>query len=201
MICDKTLFGIEPTCEPLQRGFEADGVIFKRSDIDWSASSIDGTTAEIVLKTGVAAALVKQPYNSPFNGSEMSLNVGTYVSTWNKNINVVLMSVGPNTSEVVNGFVGSDCVLILRNKTKEDGTQAGKIDADSAEYEIFGLEQGLKVSAGTRTPYDEETLGGTLLTLTETGADNHGIFLWKTSKTVTDAMYAALMTSSNNNNG
>lgn len=201
MICDKTLSGqVGANCSeyPLTKGFEQDGIIMPRSNIDFGASTIGDTTAAIVMKSRTSGIPVKQIFNQPFNGSEMSLNVGTYVSTWNKNINVLLMSVGPNTSSIVNALVNNDCVLILRNKTKNDA-QEGEIAENKAasEYEIFGLEQGLKVSAGTRTPYDEETLGGTLLTLTETGADSHGKFLWDTDKTTTDAMYQSLLTPSN----
>lgn len=194
MICETLIAnGIEFNCGAISRGFEADGVIINRADIDFAASTLDGNTTTLVLKTGKTGYKVKQFGNAPFEGSEITLNVGTYVNTWTKNIQVLFPSIGKNTSDLIDNLVSGDVVLVLRNKQKTDLLKVSSQTAVACEYEIFGFEQGMKVSAGTRTPNDEDTLGGTLLTLTETGAASHAIYLWAgQSAAATAEAYAAL---------
>lgn len=198
MFCDQLIsYGIKLSCAtPIVKGFEPDGIIINRADIDFTQSSFDANhEGTIVLKSGKTGFPIAMPVNNPYEGSEITLNVGTYANTWTKNIQVILLSVGSGTSKLVDELVNGDVVLILRNKTKTDvytSTESGGNPA-SSEYEVFGFEQGMKASAGTRTPNDDETLGGTLLTLTETNAPSHGLFLWTTSKSATDAAYASLL--------
>ena len=169
-----------------------------RADIDFATSTLTAAAGKgsVVLKSSKTGYPVKQSPRNSFDGSSMELNVGTYLNTWTKNINVLLMSVGPDTTDIVNKLVNGDCVLILRNRTKEDAAWTGTgTNPQESEYEVFGWEQGLKVSAGTRTPNDEDTMGGTQLTLTETGASSHGLFMFVTSKEATDQAYEALLPS------
>lgn len=194
MVCEELLTaGYSHACDGQRRGFEADGVIINRADIDFSTSTLKTGTNKgtIVLKSGAKGYAIVQPANNPFDGSASELNVGTYVNTWTKNIQVLLMSVGPDTSALVDKLVNANCVLILRNKQKYDS--GSSTPDDESEYEVFGIENGLKVSAGSRTPNDEDTMGGTLLTLTESNAPSHGMFMWDTDKATTDAAYTALV--------
>lgn len=194
MICETLIAnGIEFNCGGVSRGFEADGVIINRADIDFDTSVTTGNTTTVVLKTGKTGYNVKQFGNAPFEGSEISLNVGTYVNTWTKNIQVLIPSIGENTSDLIDNLVSGDVVLILRNKQKTDLLKVGAQAAVACEYEIFGWEQGMKVSAGTRTPNDEDTLGGTLLTLTETGAASHAVYLWASTAEATKTAYESLV--------
>lgn len=199
MICETLLSaGYNPSCQAPQRGFEADGIIINRSDIDFATSTLNATNGKgsVVLKSGKTGYPVKQTPRNAFDGSSMELNVGTYINTWTKNINVLLMSVGPDTTDIVNKLVNGDTVLILRNRTKEDAAwpvDGQGVNPKESEYEVFGWEQGLKASAGTRTPNDEDTMGGTQLTLTETGASSHGLFMFVTDKAATDTAYQSLL--------
>lgn len=207
MICQKLINqGIDARCDlPMVRGFEPDGIIINYDDIDFAATTVpegSDNVRTVVLKSGKTGYPVKQPANSPFTGSESTLNVGTYASTWEHSIQLILMSVGAYTSELVDKLASGRFVLILRNKTKTDaqsGLNGATLVQDASEYQIFGLEQGMTATAGTRTPDDEDTMGGTLITLTETGAPSHGLFLWSGTKASTNLAYNSLLESKHKN--
>lgn len=195
-ICDSLLAAdIQPACEnPLVRGFEVDGVIIPRADIDFTASTINSSNPNIisslVIKSGKRGFHCEQMGATPFSGSTQSLSVGTYQNTWDSSVQLLVPTYGPVTArDIVDALTNGDNVVILRNKVKSDGLDT----ADrSAEYQVFGWWQGMRASAGERDPYSDDTLGGVLMTLTETGSPKSAMFLYGSSKAATDTMYNSL---------
>ena len=95
-----------------------------------------------------------------------------------------------NTPEVANkiidGLANGTFVVILRNKFKGESGEA--------EYQVYGYTQGLVASEGTNEKYSEDTDGGWLITLQETGARLSAMFFFNTDATTTAAAYEALKT-------
>ena len=75
-------------------------------------------------------------------------------------------------------------MVILRNKFKGS--------TGDAEYQVYGYTQGLVASEGTNDKYSDDTDGGWLITLQETGARQSAMFLFDTDAATTAAAYEAL---------
>ena len=173
------------------KGLEADGVLINREDIDFGATVFDTANKNIIktlaLKAGKRGYKVKQLGSTPFTGTKKDLVKGTYVNTWTKTVALAVLENGPQvTRDVIDPISNGTFVAVLRNKTKgADG---------SAEYEIFGYQQGLMASEGSNDAYSDDTQGGYLMTLTEENAPNAGTFLFDTDAKTTAATYASLTT-------
>lgn len=177
--------------EQVVKGLESDGVIINRSDVDFSATVFDTNSPNIIksltLKSGKRGYEVQQLGNTPFTGAKTDLVVGTYRNTWTHEIPIAILANTPEVSEkIIDGLANGTYVLILRNKSK--GTDG------SAEYQVYGYEQGLVVSAGTSEKYSDDTEGGWLITLQETAAPKSALFLFNTDSTTTAQLYEDLKT-------
>lgn len=177
--------------ELIARGLESDGIIINRSDIDFSATVFDATNPNIiktlVLKTGKVGYDVKQLGNTPFTGTQSTLEVGTYRNTWTHQIPIVVLSNTPEVAnKIIDGLSNGTFVVILRNKFKGENGEA--------EFQVYGYTQGLVASEGTNEKYSEDTDGGWLITLQETGARLSAMFFFNTDATTTAAAYEALKT-------
>lgn len=193
-VCDTILAAdIIPNCaSPLVKGFEADGVIIPRSYIEnYTISSQNpNEVQEIQLATGKRGYKCIQQGATPFSGSTQTLTVGTYANTWESSVQLLVPTWGSTTAkDIVDALSNSDNVVILRNKLKNDGATS---TAGTAEYQIFGLQNGMRASAGERDANSDDTLGGVLLTLTETGAPKSGMFLVSGTAATTKEMYDSL---------
>lgn len=181
---------IDFACDDLiVRGLESDGLIINRSDIDFAATVFDAQNPNIinslVLKTGKKGYEVNQLGNTPFTGVQSTLEVGTYRNTWTHAIPIVVLSNTPEVAhDIIDGLSNGTFVVILRNKFK--GTNG------DAEYQVYGYTQGLVASEGTNDKYSEDTDGGWIITLQETGARMSAMFLFNTDATTTAAAYEAL---------
>ena len=181
---------IDFACDDLiVRGLESDGLIINRSDIDFAATVFDSqnpnTINTLVLKTGKKGYEVNQLGNTPFTGVQSTLEVGTYRNTWTHAIPIVVLSNTPEVAhDIIDGLSNGTFVVILRNKFK--GTNG------DAEYQVYGYTQGLVASEGTNDKYSEDTDGGWIITLQETGARMSAMFLFNTDATTTAAAYEAL---------
>ena len=179
--------------ELVNRGFEADGVIINRKDVDFSATEFDDTNKNIiktlVLKTGKKGYQVQQYGNAPFTGTNSALVVGTYVNTWTHQVVLAVLSNTPDVSaSIIDGLANGTFVVILRNRTKgADG---------KGEYQVYGYAQGLKASAGENDRYSEDYEGGWLITLEETAAPKSAMFLFDTDSKTTQAKYESLFEAS-----
>jgi hypothetical protein len=181
---------IDFACDDLiVRGLESDGLIINRSDIDFAATVFDSQNPNIinslVLKTGKKGYEVNQLGNTPFTGVQSTLEVGTYRNTWTHDIPIVVLSNTPEVAhDIIDGLSNGTFVVILRNKFK--GANG------DAEYQVYGYTQGLVASEGTNDKYSEDTDGGWIITLQETGARMSAMFLFNTDATTTAASYESL---------
>lgn len=181
---------IQSSCsDPLIRGFESDGVIINRADIDFSQTVFDSIDANIikslVLKTGKVGFQILQDGQTPFTGTNTALATGTYRNTFTNQINCVVLDINPATSwKVVDGLANGEFVVILKNKTK--GT-SGK-----AEYQVYGYYQGLHATELAQDKYSEDTDGGWAVTLEETGAPKAALYFFDTDSATTQTAYEAL---------
>lgn len=181
-------------CEDIvSKGFEADGIIINRADIDFTKTLFDDENKSIikqlVLKSGKKGFKVVQNGNTPFTGTTSSLTVGTYGNKWTHEVKIVVLANTPDVTEgVIDKLANGKFVLILRNVTK--GTD-GK-----GEYQVYGYAQGMTCSAGENDKYSEDTEGGWLMTLQETSAPKSAMFLYNTDSSTTAAQYESLLTQS-----
>lgn len=181
-------------CEDIvSKGFEADGIIINRADIDFTKTVFDDENKSIikqlVLKSGKKGYKVVQNGNTPFTGTTSSLTVGTYGNKWTHEVKIVVLANTPDVTEgVIDKLANGKFVLILRNVTK--GTD-GK-----GEYQVYGYAQGMTCSAGENDKYSEDTEGGWLMTLQETSAPKSAMFLYNTDSSTTAAQYESLLTQS-----
>lgn len=171
------------------RGLESDGLIINRSDIDFAATVFDAQNPNIiktlVLKTGKKGYEVNQLGNTPFTGVQSTLEVGTYRNTWTHAIPIVVLSNTPDVAHnIIDGLSNGTFVIILRNKFKGS--------TGDAEYQVYGYTQGLVASEGTNDKYSEDTDGGWIITLQETGARMSAMFLFNTDAETTAAAYESL---------
>lgn len=175
--------------EMVVRGLEANGVIINRNDIDFSATVFDETNKNIIktlaLKAGKKGYSVAQLGNTPFTGTQSTLNVGTYRNSWTHQIPLAVLANNPDVCEkVIDALANGEFVVLLRNKNK---TAKG-------EYQIYGYAQGLVASEGANEKYSEETDGGWLITLQEINTPKCALFFYDTSDETTAAKFDSLTT-------
>ena len=179
------------SCDELAtKGLESDGIIMNRGDIDFAQTVFDTNNPNIiktlVLKTGKRAYEVMQAGNTPFTGTQSALEVGTYRNTFTHTVSFVVLANDPSTAhEFIDGLANGTFVAILRNKHK------GGVNGDG-EYQIYGYSQGLVANEITNDKYSEDTDGGWLVNLQETGARMSAMFLFNTDATTTEAQYESL---------
>ena len=190
-LCDKLIANdINIACDAMSvKGMEADGLIINRADIDFSATVFNSQNPSIietlVLKSGKKAYEVAQAGNTPFTGTNSALEVGTYRNTWTHDIPIVVLSNTPEVAhDIIDGLSNGTFVVILRNKFKGS--------TGDSEYQVYGYTQGLVASEGTNDKYSEDTDGGWIITLQETGARMSAMFLFNTDATTTAASYESL---------
>lgn len=178
-------------CDDLvKRGLEPDGLIINRADIDFSSTAFDAQNPNIIktliLRSGKKAYEIQQLGNTPFTGTQTELVAGTYRNTWTHTIPIAVLANNPDVAKnVIDGLANGKFVVILKNHN----------DPESGNhYQVYGYEQGLVASAGISEKYSEETDGGWLITLTETGAPKSAMFFYKEDDATTDSAYEALKT-------
>lgn len=194
-VCDfKLAQDIAGSCNtPQVAGLKNTGYLINYDDIDWdSLAKADGNpniVETLLLVSGKRAYKVIVPGNTPFTGTQSALATGTYRNKFTKTASIVVLDSGPDVSKnVIDQLANGRFVFIFENKYQ---------GADKKNtFEIYGLEQGLTATEMTNEKYSEETDGGWAVTLEETNAPSSGLFLFKTSITVTRAALDSLVTGS-----
>lgn len=189
-LCDSYISrDIAVNCDSmLTRGMEEDGIIINRGHIDF-AKTVFGDKKNIiktlVLKSGKKGYEVRSAGATPYTGTTTSMVKGTYKNTWNNTVPIVILDNSPEVcEEIVEGLANGTFVVILRNKTKgENG---------NSEFQIYGYHQGLMAETIENDKYSEETDGGWLATLQETGSPKAAMFLFNTDAETTAAAYESL---------
>lgn len=175
---------------PQVGGLESDAVIINRADVDFDSCVRDSANPSIVstlaLKSGKTGFAVTQMGNTPFTGSNHAFVAGTYRNKFNKVSAFLVPDHSPACSKnIIDQLANGDFVVVVKNKYAGSDSKA--------KYEILGYEAGLKATEMTRDPYSEDSDGGWLVTLTETGAPTSGVFLYDTDASTTAAAYNSLL--------
>lgn len=191
-VCDSIIArGISADCDnPIVKGFEADGIICNRADVDFSLSVLDNDNKNIIktliLKSGKKGFPVVQQGATPFSGAKTSLVTGTYRNTFTNEVPIAVLDNGPEVArDIIDGLANGSFVLILKNVHK--GAE-GK-----AEYQVYGYYQGLRASAIDNEKYSQDTDGGWLVTLQETSVPKSAMFLYNTDSKTTEKQFKALL--------
>lgn len=195
-ICSYLLSGdIAPSCKDyVVPGFEQDGLIMNRDEIDFGAIEFDSARPNVIsqlaMLAGKRAYRVRVLGNTPFTGTATSFVAGTYQNTFTNTVQFLVLDNGPDVcANVIDMLANGKFVMILENTYKSLNKETNK--GDSA-FQIYGYTQGLAASAIENDKYSEETNGGWLVTMQETKASKSGFFLFKTDYATTKAMFESL---------
>ena len=155
-------------CEnPMVKGAKADGLIINRKDINLSGVTYDASNPFLVtalpLASGKTAYDIVQGGKTPFTGSQQEMAEGTYQNTFTNTIQFVIFNQGQSTADQIFALMNGEFVVVLQNN---NGT-----------YQVFGLEAGLHASAMVRELYNDDTLSGWLVTMTEENAVKGNLFI------------------------
>lgn len=192
-LCDSIISSdINFACDELVvRGLESDGLIINRTDIDLAATVFDSNNKNViktlVLKTGKKAYEVIQMGNTPFTGTQTTLNVGTYKNSFTSNVALAVLANTPDVCDkIIDGLANGKFVVILKNPN------AGA--NGDAKYQVYGYAKGLTASEMTNEKWSEDTDGGWLITLQEDSHPNSAMFFFNTDEATTSAAYESLKT-------
>lgn len=155
-------------CEnPMVKGAKADGLLINRKEITMSGVTYDSTNPFIVtalpLATGATAYDIVQGGKTPYTGTQQEMVEGTYQNTFTNTVQFVILNQGETTAKQVFALMNGEFVVVLQNN---NGT-----------YQVYGLESGLHSSAMVRELYNDDTLAGWLVTMTEEGATKGNLFI------------------------
>lgn len=186
--CDfKIAKSIEFDCENLpQKGVEKIGYIVNYEDVlKASCNRAANIITALALANGAKGYKIIVPEGTPFNGTLIEAVVGTYRTKWNKTVQFVILNSGPDVShDIIDKLANGKFVIVLEN------VFAGSDSKN--KFEVYGFEQGLKLTAGTRDLNSDDTDGGWSVTLQEQNAPSSGLFLFNESETATRALLNAL---------
>lgn len=155
-------------CEnPMVKGAKAQGLLINRSDINMSGVTYDAndpfTVTALPLNTGKTAYDIVQSGKTPYTGSQQEMAEGTYQNTFTNTVQFVILNQNSTTAQQIFALMNGEFVVVLQNN---NGT-----------YQVYGLEVGLRASAMVRELYNDDTLAGWLVTMTEESAPKGSIFI------------------------
>lgn len=155
-------------CEnPMVKGAKADGLIINRKDINLSGITYDTNDpfkiTALPLVQGKTAYDIVQGGKTPYTGSQQEMQEGTYQNTLTNTIQFVILNQGLTTANQIFALMNGDFVVVLQNN---NGT-----------YQVYGIEAGLRASAMVRELYNDDTLSGWLVTMTEENAVKGNLFI------------------------
>ena len=150
---------------PALKGAQSMGYLYNRSDI---ANVVTHThfCVDLILTTGAQAYRVYQYGKTPFSGTQQEMQEGVYANTITNTVQFVILNQGLTTANQVFALMNGEFVVVLQNN---NGT-----------YQVYGLEAGLRASAMVRELYNDDTLSGWLVTMTEENAVKGNLFIEQT---------------------
>lgn len=155
---------------PMVKGAKANGLLINKGDITMSGITYDEKNpfkvTALPLASGKSAYDIVQGGKTPFTGTQQEMVEGTYQNTFTNTLQFVILNQGTTTAEQVFALMNGEFVAVLQNN---NGT-----------YQVFGLESGLHASAMVRELYNDDTLSGWLVTMTEESAVKGNIFIEET---------------------
>lgn len=171
------------------KGFNYDGVLINRADIDfdtitYKANSHNHTLTNLPVKSGKRGYLVQQPKNAPYNGTQITMEEGAFMNTFTKELHLIVFGEDEvSVSYISEQFANGEFVAVLRRREPN-----GKI-----AYVIYGLENGLRATEITQDFYSDDTMGNPAVVLTETGANAYEKFLDAGSEAQTETLLETLI--------
>lgn len=155
-------------CEnPMVKGAKADGLIINRKDINLSGITYNTSDpfkiTALPLLQGKTAYDIVQGGKTPYTGSQQEMQEGTYQNTLTNTIQFVILNQGLTIANQIFALMNGEFVVVLQNN---NGT-----------YQVYGIEAGLRASAMVRELYNDDTLSGWLVTMTEENAVKGNLFI------------------------
>jgi hypothetical protein len=155
-------------CEnPMVKGAKADGLIINRKDINLTGVTYDSSNpfkiTALPLNTGKTAYDIVQGGKTPYTGTQQELQEGTYQNTITNTIQFVILNHDTPTAQQIFALMNGEFVVVLQNNNNT--------------YQVYGLEAGLRASAMVRELYNDDTLSGWLVTMTEESAVKGNLFI------------------------
>lgn len=188
--CDfKIAKSIDFDCENMPaKGIEKVGYIVNYDDVLKASCNRTGNLINaLALVSGAKGYKIIVPEGTPFNGTLIEAVVGTYRTKWNKTVAFVILNSGPDVShDIIDKLANGKFVIVLEN------VFAGSDSKN--KFEVYGFEQGLKLTAGTRDLNSDDTDGGWSVTLQEQNAPSSGLFLFNDSEAATRTLLNSLGT-------
>lgn len=167
-IIEQDIVGYDCENPPL-KGVESVGKLINRADIDLASVTYvddgDWIINDLHWKDGTKGYNVVQSGKTPFTGTQQEMQEGTYQNTINNTFQFAILKQDGDVAEQLFAIANGEFIAAIANK---NGT-----------YQIFGLETGLHTTAIVRELYNDDTLAGWLVTMTEEGAAKGNIFLTK----------------------
>ncbi len=160
--------------KPLIRQYEPYAIIANRRNVSWSSNG-DGTFKISCLDFYV----IRNKNDKPFEGTISEFeNENPYGGRFKKTVAFDIPEFGAEIGKeaVEPIFAGEEFLIIFEKKDKSEKTR----------YEIFGLENGLKIESGSR---DMVADGIWKVVLTETGATIAEVGFWDTNENTTVAQF------------
>lgn len=155
---------------PMVKGAKANGLIINRKDINLGGVTYDTNNpfkvTALPLASGKTAYDIVQSGKTPFTGSQQEMQEGTYQNTFTNTVQFVILNQGDTTAGQIFALMNGEFVVVMQNN---NGT-----------YQVYGLEAGLRASAMVRELYNDDTLSGWLVTMTEENAPKGNIFVDET---------------------
>lgn len=194
--CDKLIAAdITHDCDnPLVRGLEDNAIIINRADVDFDSCTFDTTNKNqlktLVLKTGKKGFTVKQ-LNDSFSGTGSTMVKGTYKNRFDNLFNFLISDNDPEVKESIINIAGGTFLVVIENKHKN--LSKATTPGDST-FEVIGFDAGLMAETIESLKYDEETQGGYLISLKETGSGRPPLAFFNTNIATTRAAFNALLT-------
>jgi len=152
---------------PMVKGAKANGLIINKADINMSGVTYDANNpfkiTALPLNTDKTAYDIVQGGKTPYTGTQQELQEGTYQNTITNTVQFVILNHGNSTAQQIFALMNGEFVVVLQNNNNT--------------YQVFGLEAGLRASAMVRELYNDDTLAGWLVTMTEENAAKGNLFI------------------------
>lgn len=140
------------TCEVVSPAIEAEIYVVNTDDIDRSASAVsNGVCSSFVLKTGKNAYKITSHDNS-FE-ADATLNVGTYVNGFVHKVVTRVFAKSQDIKDGINALANQRVTIIVKNSSNAN---------DATKYEIYGYDNGMKMSELTSPTTDADGIIHTL---------------------------------------
>lgn len=196
-VCDNLLKqDIVPSCDdPAIPGFEQEGVLINRKDIDFANVTFNSTRSNVMealpLKQGKKGFKIVALGAHPFNGTGTAFAAGTYRNSFNNTFVFAVLDDGPDVrGNIIDTLANGEYVAVLENKYKG----MGKTNKGDCAFQVYGFYQGLKATEMADGKYSEDTDGGWTITMQETKTPKSGLYLYKTSYDATQKLVETLLT-------